>query len=254
ADGPRRMRGRSAGDAGSEPDGWDLTAKPATDSAVRLSRIMDLTDANRVGNVHGGEIVKSVDTTGGLAAMKHCGGPVVTVAMDEMSFLEPAYVGDLLTVKAMVNDTGRTSMEVGVRVEAENVVTGRRVHTSSAYLVYVALDRSGKPRPVPPVIVEDEDQRRRQVEAKLRREARLAPLGALEHRATRARDARRPGRGRASAAPDAHPDRLAPGGGRPGGTADRCERPSGHDRAALARWAAAPRADPHAADRLPHEA
>src|SRR5207237_1321868 len=117
--------------------------------------------------------------TGGLPTMKHCSGPVVTVAMDEMSFLEPAYVGDLLTVKAMVNDTGRTSMEVGVRVEAENVVSGRRVHTSSAYLVYVALDRSGKPRPVPPVIVEDEYQRRRPVEARLG-PVMLAGLGVAE--------------------------------------------------------------------------
>src|SRR5207245_6318869 len=180
ADGPRRMRGRSAGDAGSEPDGWDLTAKPATDSAVRLSRIMDLTDANRVGNVHGGEIMKLVDMAGGLAAMKHCGGPVVTVAMDEMSFLEPIYVGEVVTVRAMVNDAGRTSLEVGVRVEAENYRTGRAVHTSSAYLVYVALDAQGRPRPVPPVMAATEEEEQRQREAKVRRQARLARKAAIE--------------------------------------------------------------------------
>jgi acyl-CoA hydrolase len=163
-----------------EGEEWDLKPRPVSASAVVQIQIMEVTDVNLLGNVHGGAVMKIVDTTGGLAAMKHCGGPVVTVAMDEMSFLEPAFVGDLLTVKAMVNDTGRTSMEVGVRVEAENVVTGRRVHTSSAYLVYVALDRSGKPRPVPPVTVEDEDQRRRQVEAKLRREARLARKRAID--------------------------------------------------------------------------
>jgi len=111
--------------------------------------------------------------------MKHCGGPVVTAAMDEMTFLEPVYVGDVVTVKAMVNDSGRTSMEVGVRVEAENVTTGRRVHTSSAYLVYVALDREGKPRPVPPVVAETEEQQQRQREAKLRRQARLARKEAI---------------------------------------------------------------------------
>jgi acyl-CoA hydrolase len=140
---------------------------------------MELTDANLLGNVHGGEIMKLVDTAGGLAALKHCGGPVVTVAMDEMSFLEPVYVGNVVTVKAMVNDTGRTSLEVGVRVEAEDVATGRRVHTSSAHLVYVALDREGRPRPVPPVIAQTEVEQRRQREAKLRREARLARREAI---------------------------------------------------------------------------
>jgi uncharacterized protein (TIGR00369 family) len=156
------------------PDGWDLSPKPGSASSVTLIRQMDMTDANLLGNVHGGEIMKLVDTAGGLAAMKHCGGPVVTVAMDEMSFIEPVFVGDVVTVRAMVNDVGRTSLEVGVRVEAENVVTGRRVHTSSAYLVYVGLDADARPRPVPPLIAEDEEQRQRQREAKLRREARLA--------------------------------------------------------------------------------
>jgi acyl-CoA hydrolase len=153
---------------------WDLTPKPTSASQISLVRMMELTDANLLGNVHGGEIMKMVDTAGGLAASKHCRGPVVTVAMDEMSFMEPVYVGDVVTVKAMVNDTGNTSLEVGVRVESENVRTGRYVHTSSAYLVYVALDDEGKPRPVPPVIAETEEERQRQREAKLRREARLA--------------------------------------------------------------------------------
>jgi acyl-CoA hydrolase len=151
-----------------------MEPRPASRSSVSLIRLMDLTDANLLGNVHGGSVMKLVDTAGGLAAMKHCGGPVVTVSMDEMTFMEPVYVGDVVTVMAMVNDTGRTSLEVGVRVEAENYRTGRRVHTSSAYLVYVALDPGGKPCPVPPVIAETEKQRQRQREAKLRREARLA--------------------------------------------------------------------------------
>ena len=164
---------------GPGPEGWDLTPKPASASAVALIRPMDLTDANLLGNVHGGEIMKLVDTAGGLAAMKHCGGPVVTVAMDEMSFIEPVFVGDVVTVRAMVNDVGRTSLEVGVRVEAENVMTGRLVHTSSAYLVYVALDADGQPRPVPPVFAENEEQQQRQREAKLRREARLTRKSAI---------------------------------------------------------------------------
>jgi acyl-CoA hydrolase len=140
---------------------------------------MELTDANLLGNVHGGEIMKMVDTAAGLAAAKHCRCPVVTVAMDEMSFMEPVYVGDVVTVRAMVNDTGRTSLEVGVRVEAEDVRTGRSVHTSSAYLVFVALDENGVPHPVPPVIAETDEERQRQQEAKLRRQARLARKDAI---------------------------------------------------------------------------
>jgi acyl-CoA hydrolase len=155
-------------------EAWDLVPKPCTASSVTLIRQMDLTDANLLGNVHGGEVMKMVDTAGGLAAMKHCGGPVVTVSMDEMTFIEPVFVGDVVTVRAMVNDTGRTSLEVGVRVEAENYRTGRSVHTSSAYLVYVALDEEGRPRPVPPSIPETDEQWQRQHEAKLRRAARLA--------------------------------------------------------------------------------
>jgi acyl-CoA hydrolase len=119
--------------------------------------------------------------------MKHCGGPVVTAAMDEMQFIEPVYVGDVVTVKAMVNDTGRTSLEVGVRVEADNVITGRHVHTSSAYLVYVALDKEGRPRAVPPVVPENEEQAQRQHEAKLRRENRLIRKEAI----VKAREAKR---------------------------------------------------------------
>ena len=140
---------------------------------------MELTDANLLGNVHGGAVMRIVDNAGGLAAIKHCGGAVVTVAMDEMTFMEPVRVGDLVTAKAMVNDVGTTSMEVGVRVEAENPLTGACVHTSSAYLVYVALDQEGTPRPVPPLDPQTPDERRRQSEAKLRRRARLARKEAI---------------------------------------------------------------------------
>jgi acyl-CoA hydrolase len=158
---------------------WDLTPRRARDSQVELVQLMTILDANNVGNVHGGTVMKLVDTAAGLAAARHCGGLVVTAALDEMVFLEPVYVNDLVTVKAMVNDAGRTSMEVGVRVDAESVGGQRRVHTSSAYLVYVALDEQGKPRPVPPVIAESEEERQRQREAKLRREARLSRKAAI---------------------------------------------------------------------------
>ncbi|MDQ3990828.1 MAG: acyl-CoA thioesterase, partial [Actinomycetota bacterium] len=119
---------------------WDLTPRPASASEVALAQQMEIPDANLAGNVHGGSIMKLVDTAAGLAAAKHCGGLAVTATMDEMSFIEPVYLGDVVTIRAMVNDVGRTSMEVGVRVEAESFVTGRHVHTSSAYLVFVALD------------------------------------------------------------------------------------------------------------------
>ena len=160
--------------------GADRQARRAADSAVVLARQMEITDANIAGNVHGGTIMKMVDTAAGLAAAKHCSGLAVTAAMDEMTFLEPIYVGDVVTVKSMVNEAFTTSMEVGVRVEAESVATGRHVHTSSAYLVFVSVDERGNPRPVPPLVAETEEQRQRQHEAGLRRAARLARKRAIE--------------------------------------------------------------------------
>jgi acyl-CoA hydrolase len=160
--------------------GTDHSPRSASASAVVLARQMEVPDANLAGNVHGGTIMKMVDTAAGLAAAKHCGGLAVTVEMDEMNFMEPVFLGDLVTVKAMVNEAFRSSMEVGVRVEAESISTGRKVHTSSAYLVFVALDPEGQPREVPPVVAETEKERQRQHEAKLRREARLARKRAIE--------------------------------------------------------------------------
>jgi acyl-CoA hydrolase len=163
--------------------------RPASASEVVLARQMEIPDANIAGNVHGGTIMKMVDTAAGLAAAKHCGGLAVTAAMDEMSFLEPVYVGDVVTVKAMVNEAFHTSVEVGVRVEAETYATGRHVHTSSAYLVFVSIDDRGTPRTVPPLLADTEDQRRRQQEARLRRGTRLARKRAIdEARAAGAQD------------------------------------------------------------------
>lgn len=180
--------GQTARDTAKGLDDWDLEPRRVADSNVTLVQQMAPADANLLGNVHGGSIMKLVDTAAGLAAMKHVGGVVVTVAMDEMSFIEPVYLEDVVTVRATVNDVGRTSLEVGVRVDAENFVTGRKVHTSSAYLVFVALDPAGNPRPVPPIVAETPEEEQRQREAKLRREARLARKTAIE-------EARRPRRG-----------------------------------------------------------
>ena len=147
--------------------------KPVAASQVTLVQLMELTDANIAGIVHGGVVMKLVDTAAGLAAIKHCGGLAVTVSMDEMSFLAPVHVGDTITVKASVNAVYTTSLEVGVRVEAERIVSGERVHTASAYLVYVALDEDGNPRPVPRLLTETVVQQRREREAGIRRQTRM---------------------------------------------------------------------------------
>jgi acyl-CoA hydrolase len=158
--------------------------RKVAESQTTLVQLMGITHANVAGIVHGGEIMKLVDTAAGIAAIKHASGMCVTVSIDEMSFLHPVHVGDLVTVKASVNDVGTTSLEVGVRVEVEDVMSGEQKHTSSAYLVFVALDDEGKPRPVPDVTPEGASQKRRQREAKIRREMRLAHREAIAtHRA-----------------------------------------------------------------------
>lgn len=151
----------------------ELTPKPSADSRVTLTQMMEVTDANVAGNVHGGAIMRLVDTAAGLAAVRHASGLAVTVSLDEMTFLEPVHIGDVLTLHAAVNDVGTTSMECGVRVEAENPITGARVHAASAYLVFVAIDDEGRPRPVAPLIAESDNESRRQREAKLRRKTRM---------------------------------------------------------------------------------
>ncbi|HLI55814.1 MAG TPA: acyl-CoA thioesterase [Actinomycetota bacterium] len=162
-----------------------MDEKAVRESQVELSQGMCIADANLAGFVHGGVIMKLVDSAGGLAAIRHARGMVVTAAIDEMVFIEPIQLGSLVTVKASVNLVGHTSMEVGVRVETENILTGERVHASSAYLVFVAIDDdTGKPRPVPGLIAESPDEKRRMREARIRREARLARRASiLEQRA-----------------------------------------------------------------------
>ena len=135
---------------------------------------MSIGDANLAGLVHGGVVMKMCDEVAGVAAIRHCGRRIVTAGMDRMMFVEPVNVGELLSCRATVNAAWRTSMEVGVRVEAENPRTGVRRHTSTAYLTMVALDDQGRPTPVPPLVAGSEDERRRQREAELRRTNRLA--------------------------------------------------------------------------------
>ncbi len=135
---------------------------------------MGPTDANSVGYVHGGTVMKLCDEAAAAAAIRHCRRRVVTAGVDRMTFLHPVHVGQLLTLRASVNAVWRTSMEVGVRVEAEDPATGARTHTNSAYVTMVALDDDGRPVPVPPLRVEDDEGRRREREAQLRRRTALA--------------------------------------------------------------------------------
>ncbi len=143
-------------------------------SRTTLSVLMGPQDANILGNVHGGHIMKLVDEAGALACMRHSGQRVVTIAVDQMSFKHPIRIGDLLTLTSEVSYVGRTSMEVEVSVEAENPTTGESWHTNTAYLVYVALDENGKPIGVPPLEPETERQRRRMAQGEARQAYRLS--------------------------------------------------------------------------------
>lgn len=149
------------------------TRTPA-DSEVMLAQLMLPDDANPSGDVHGGVVMKLVDTAAGLVAMRHARSRAVTVAMDSMTFEAPVHIGDLLHLVARLTWTGRTSMEIQVVVEAEHVLTGVRRRTSTAYLVYVALDGNGKPHPIPPLTPETEEDRARWAAAERRRAVRLA--------------------------------------------------------------------------------
>lgn len=150
-----------------------MEGKRPSESKVTLTKLMLPNDANPRGNVHGGAIMRLVDEAGALATARHSRRMAVTVAIDSMTFHRPVYVGDVVTAEAVVTWTGRTAMEVAVRVEAENLHTGARTHTASAYAVYVALDDEGRPTPVPPLILETEDEKRIWQEAKVRQESRL---------------------------------------------------------------------------------
>ena len=148
--------------------------KRIRDGDIVLAQVMNPEDANPAGNVHGGVIMKLIDTAGGVAAIRHARCNVVTASVDRLDFFHPVFVGDLLILRAGVNFVGRTSMEVGVRVESEDPRTGGRRHTSTAYLTYVALDGNSRPLPLPPLVPETDDEKRRNREAEARRKTRLA--------------------------------------------------------------------------------
>lgn len=143
---------------------------------VSLAVMMSTKEANLLGNIHGGEIVKLADSTAGAVAQRHSGGPSVTAALDEMAFLHPVHVGDIVRTFGQVNWAGRSSMEIGVRVETQpwNDPTAEGLHVASAYFVFVAIDADGAARTVPPLVPETPDDLRRHREAEIRRAHRLA--------------------------------------------------------------------------------
>ncbi len=148
-------------------------SRPVRDSHHEASQLMLPQHANVLGNVFGGVVLSMMDTTAAVSAIRHARRICVTVSVDRVDFREPIHVGELLIMKSSVNYVGKTSMEVGVRVEAENLLTGVRLHTNSCYLTFVAVDASGKPMPVPPLTPETPEELRRYEAARSRRERRL---------------------------------------------------------------------------------
>ena len=151
-----------------------MDGRTVKETAVVMTQYMTPQDVNNAGNVHGGVVMKLIDTAAAIVGSRHVRSNVVTASIDQLNFHYPIYVGDLVTLKASLNYVGKTSMEIGVRVEAETILTGEIRHTASAYLTFVALDKAHRPKEVPPLILETDEDKRRNSEAKRRRELRLA--------------------------------------------------------------------------------
>ena len=151
----------------------DPAPKRVRDSVVETTELVLPGHTNPLGTIFGGRVMELVDVTAGVAAMRHARAVVVTASMDELHFREPVRLGDILILKASVNFANRTSMEVGVRVEREDPRSGSRLHTATAYLTFVAIDASGSPIPVPPLLAETDEELRRMENARIRRAERL---------------------------------------------------------------------------------
>ena len=151
-----------------------MQGKAVRESASEYSELALPNDANGLGNVLGGKVMHLVDLAAAMAGMRHARQRVVTASMDSMHFLHPVHIGELIVLRSSVNRVFRSSMEVGVKVMTEKLLTGERLHTCSAYLTFVAIDQEGRGIAVPPVIPETEDEIRRYRQAGERREYRLA--------------------------------------------------------------------------------
>jgi acyl-CoA hydrolase len=159
------------------------SAKSPSESLTTVVRVMMPMDANVAGNVFGGAILRLIDEVASIVAKRHSRNNVVTASIDRMDFFSPVYVGDLLRIIASINYVHRTSMEIGVRVEAENPVTGKIRHTGTCFLTHVALDKNGKPVLVPPLRLETDEEKRRWSEAENRRKIRLEQIGSARGQA-----------------------------------------------------------------------
>ena len=145
-----------------------MKGKKVSESMVTLSHVVLPQDANPAGNIHGGVIMKLIDNAAGVVAHRHARSNVVTASIERLDFHYPVYVGDLITLTASLNMAGRSSMEIGVRVESENMISGETHHTASAYLTFVALDKDGKSLEVAPLIIESAEEKRRREDPQLR--------------------------------------------------------------------------------------
>ncbi len=153
-----------------------MKAKRVSDSSVVMAQVMTPQDVNIAGNVHGGVIMKLLDTAAGVVAYRHARTNVVTATIDRLDFHHAVYVGDFVTIKAGLNLVGRTSMEIGVQAETENLITGKKRHTASANITMVAIGKDGSPAAVPPLILETDEEKQRNLKALARREARLREM------------------------------------------------------------------------------
>ena len=154
-----------------------MEAKPVSASKVIMTEMVLPQHTNALGGVFGGTIMSWVDIAAAIAAQRHASKPVVTASIDALNFVQPVFKGWVINLKASVNYAGKTSMEIGVRVDAENPITDEMFHTASAYLTFVALNSAGKPAPVPPILAETETERRRYEAAQERRKLRLLSRG-----------------------------------------------------------------------------
>ena len=157
-------------------------AKRPSESSMTTARLMMPTDANVLGNVFGGAIMRYMDEIAAIVAWRHAGRNAVTASIDRMNFYAPVYVGNLLILKGSVNYVGTTSMEIGVRIEAQDPTTRKGTHTGSCYLTYVAIDDKGRPTPIPPLLATSPDEKRRFKQALARRKLREAEKAAFKER------------------------------------------------------------------------
>lgn len=151
----------------------DLCGKTTSESQVEMTELILPNDTNLLGNLLGGRLMHWIDIAGAIAASRHSNGVVATVALDNLDFRHPARMGELAILKAKLTWVGRTSMEVLIRAYAENFKSGKTILTNKAYITFVALDKEGNPRVVPPLILETEEEKKENLDAQLRRTERL---------------------------------------------------------------------------------